>query len=82
MGRKDGHAVGEARANKLEFLRKTGICDDKSEPMRTNRNLDLLFLVDNLGQMSGLQNKLAPLHIPNLGFADAQGAIWLEPEEL
>lgn len=68
------------RAN--EFLRKTGIWDDKPEPMRTNWNLDLLFLVVNLGQMGGLQNKLAPLHIPSLGFADAKGAIWLEPEEL
>lgn len=82
MGRKDGHAVGEARANKLEFLGKTGICDDKSEPMRATWNMDLLFLVANLGQMSGLQNKLAPLHIPSLGFADARGTIWLEPEEL
>lgn len=44
--------------------------------------MNLLFLVANLGQMSGLQNKLAPLHIPSLGFADARGTIWLEPEEL
>lgn len=46
--------------------------------MRTNWNLSLPFVVANLGQMGGLQNKQAPFTVPSLGFTDAEEAIWLE----